>query len=120
MLAAMSTKAAVAIGFGLGVAVCVLFATGKRILFPSPIQALPFRAYGIHEKRYINGFLPDFSYELEATVKQESFERLVRRMRFPPESRQSDTLYVIEDQERQYGRKTFYRDGVLYYQEFKN
>jgi len=116
----MSNKKAVALGFVLGVVACMLFAIGKRMLLPSALQALPLHATAIKEKVYINGFLPDFSYELEATVKQEGFNRFVKRMRFPLESRRSDTLYVVETPKTQHTRRAEYRDGILYYEESKN
>ena len=116
----MNNKKSIAIGFAIGVAACILLSVGKRIMFPTPRQALPFGATSIREDIYVNGFLPDFSYKLEAKVKPDGFDRFVRRMRFPARSRQSATLYVVEEPDREYRMSAEFRDGTLCFEESKD
>jgi len=116
----MKSKRSIAIGFAFGVAACILLSVGKRVIVPTPRQALPFGATSIKENIYVNGFLPDFSYKLEAKVTPNGFHRFVRRMRFPAPSRQSDTLYVFEEPDKEYRMSAEYRDGILCFEESKD
>jgi hypothetical protein len=114
----MKNKKSIALGFMLGVAACVLLPLAVRVVFPTPLQALPIMA-STKEEIYDSGFLPDFSYKLEAAVQPDDFDRFVRRMRFPAGSRQSATLYVVEEPEKEYRMSAEYRNGTLYFEESK-
>lgn len=116
----MKNRKPMLIGFALGVATCLLFWVGRRFVFPTALQALPFAAMNIKEEVYINGFLPDFSYKLEADIKPEAFDSFVRKMRFPESSRQNPRLYVIDEPAKEYQRRAEYFDGTLHYEEWKH
>jgi hypothetical protein len=116
----MKTTKSLLVGFALGIATCLLMLVGKRLVFPTALQALPFGAGNIKEEVYINGFLPDFSYKLEADIKPDGFNSFVRRMGFPETSRRNDRLYVVEEREREYQKSAEYRGGTLYFEEWKH
>ncbi|MDB5345257.1 MAG: hypothetical protein JWP89_3634 [Schlesneria sp.] len=116
----MNNKKSALAGFVIGMATCALPSIGGCLFFPSARQALPFRAVNIKEVESISGFLPDFSYKLEAdNITQDEFDRFARRMGFPDASRQNARLYVIDEPEREYHKKAEYLGGTLYFEEVK-
>jgi hypothetical protein len=68
---------------------------------------------------YIHGFLPDFSYKLEADIEPDEFKRFVRRMGFTDASRKNPTQYAIEKPEIEYRMTAEYHGRSLYFEEFK-
>jgi hypothetical protein len=106
------------IGFAWGVVTCLIVEIGVWFLFPSPQNALRF-CTSFKEERYEDGFLPDFSYKLEAKITADQFKRFVRLTGFPESSRRNPFLYIIDKPEREYGKKAEYLGGTLYYEEFK-
>jgi hypothetical protein len=107
------------VGFAWGVVTCVIVEIGVWFLFPSPRNALPI-CTSIKEEFYQDGFLPDFSYKLEAKITADQFKRFVRITGFPESSRRNPYLYVIDKPEREYQKKAEYLGGTLYFEEFKN
>jgi hypothetical protein len=108
------------VGFVAGVATCLLPSIGGCLFFPSARQALPFGAVNIREVESINGFLPAFSYKLQAdNISQEQFDRFVRRMGFTDTNRQHARRYVIDNPEREYHKKAEYLGGTLCFEEEK-
>lgn len=108
------------VGFVVGVATCAIPSIGGCLFFPSARQALPFGAVNIEEVESISGFLPDFSYKLEAdNITQNEFDRFTRRMGFTDANRQNARLYVVDNPEREYHKKAEYLGGTLYFEEAK-
>lgn len=90
------------------------------IFFPTPEQALPFGATDISIENHINGFLPDYSYNLSAKIKEEDFKKFIKKIGIHKYFIPDKNIYQEEDKENEWSREAYYKEGYLYYSEGKS
>ena len=93
---------------------------GKVVInygFPSPESALPWEATDIRIERYVNGFLPDYTYSMRAAISERDFLEFVRRIGLSAHYDPVRETYREEDRRRHWQREAYYRDGYLHYTE---
>jgi hypothetical protein len=87
--------------------------------YPTPKQALPFGATQIQIQQYINGFLPDYSYDLKAKVSENDFQNFIKKIGLDKFYNPENKIYQDEDKKNEWSREAYYKEGYLYYSEGK-